>query len=97
LKGVHEHLTAGTGVCGAIFSAAGYNELQRACNSIGHCDTGDAVVTPGFNRKAKYIIYAVGPIWHGGTRGEKELLKKTYKKSLQLAVDTESSFWRTNK
>ena len=65
----------------------GIVELQRACNRIGHCDTGDAVITPGFNSKAKYIIHAVGPIWYGGTRGEKELLKRTYKKSLQRRND----------
>lgn len=87
VNAANEHLAAGTGVCGAIFSAAGYYELQRACNAIGHCDTGDAVITPGFNSKAKYIIHAVGPIWYGGNKGEKELLKRTYKKSLQLAVD----------
>jgi len=87
VNAANEQLAAGTGVCGAIFSAAGYSELQRACNAIGHCDTGDAVITPGFNSKAKCIIHAVGPIWHGGTRGEKELLKRTYKKSLGLAVD----------
>ena len=87
VNAANEHLAAGTGVCGAIFSAAGYSELQRACNRIGHCDTGDAVITPGFNCKAKYIIHAVGPIWYGGTRGEKELLKRTYKKSLQRRND----------
>ena len=42
--------------------------------AIGHCDTGSAVITPGFALKAKYVIHAVGPIWSGGGNGEAELL-----------------------
>lgn len=63
-------LQAGGGVCGAIFRAAGYTELQAACDQIGHCDTGFAVITPGFRLKAKYVFHAVGPIWQGGTQNE---------------------------
>ena len=70
VNAANEGLWAGGGVCGAIFSAAGYDRLQEACNRIGHCDTGSAVITPGFNLKAKYIIHAVGPRWHGGGQGE---------------------------
>ena len=46
-------LQAGGGVCGAIFRAAGYEELQAACDEIGYCETGSAVITPGFRLKAK--------------------------------------------
>ena len=53
-------LWAGSGVCGAIFKAAGYDDLENACKKIGRCDTGDAVITPGFALNAKYIIHAVG-------------------------------------
>ena len=53
--------------CG-LFRAAGYNRLQDACNKIGHCDTGSAVITPGFDLKAMYIIHAVGPQWSGGEK-----------------------------
>ncbi len=87
VNAANEQLSAGTGVCGAIFDAAGYGPLQSACNEIGHCDTGSAVITPGFNSKAKYIIHAVGPIWHGGKNGEQEKLKSAYKSALKLAVD----------
>jgi O-acetyl-ADP-ribose deacetylase (regulator of RNase III) len=59
-------LWAGGGVCGAIFDAAGYDELTKACNKIGHCKIGSAVITPGFDLKAKYIIHAVGPIYSDG-------------------------------
>ena len=61
VNAANEGLLAGGGVCGAIFKAAGYHQLQEACNQIGHCDTGSAVITPGFNLRAKYIIHAVGP------------------------------------
>lgn len=80
-------LRAGGGVCGAIFSAAGHAELQRACDAIGHCDTGDAVITPGFNLAAKYVIHAVGPVWHGGGHGEAELLASCYAKAIELAAE----------
>lgn len=65
VNAANDGLWAGSGVCGAIFKAAGYNQLQEACNKIGHCDTGSAVITPGFNLKAKYIIHAVGPQMEG--------------------------------
>ena len=80
-------LMAGGGVCGAIFKAAGYNRLQNACNKIGHCDTGSAVITLGFDLKAKYIIHAVGPRWIDGKHGEPEQLYGAYYRSLELAAE----------
>ena len=85
VNAANESLRAGSGVCGAIFRAAGYEELQRACDEIGHCDTGSAVITPGFRSKAKYIIHAVGPIWHGGNSGEPKKLYDCYRSALLLA------------
>lgn len=79
-------LYPGGGVCGAIFREAGYHDLDEACRRIGHCDTGSAVITPGFRLKAKYIIHAVGPVWNGGTHHEEQLLYSAYKKSLELAL-----------
>ena len=70
VNAANSRLMAGGGVCGAIFKAAGYDRLQDACNKIGHCDTGSAVITPGFDLKAKYIIHAVGPRWIDGKHGE---------------------------
>ena len=79
-------LKAGGGVCAAIFKAAGYDKLTKACNKIGHCKIGSAVITPGFDLKAKYIIHAVGPIYSDGRHGEAEMLYNADKKSLELAV-----------
>lgn len=80
-------LRAGSGVCGAIFAAAGRRELQAACDEIGHCDTGSAVITPGFALRARYVIHAVGPRWSGGGSGEPELLASCYDRALELAVE----------
>ena len=80
-------LEAGGGVCGAIFEAAGYRELQAACDKIGGCRTGRAVITPGFKLKARHIIHAVGPIWNGGGSGEEEKLYGAYHSSLQVAME----------
>lgn len=79
----------GGGVCGAIFKAAGRDELQQACDKIGHCPVGKAVITEGFNLPAAYIIHTPGPIWEGGSRREAELLKGSYKNSLELAKQHE--------
>ena len=86
VNAANEELWAGSGVCGAIFAAAGHLELAAACSAIGRCDTGDAVITPGFRLKAKYIIHAVGPVWEGGDREEPALLYGAYCRSLELAA-----------
>ena len=80
-------LQMGGGVCGAIFRAAGAQQLQQACNQIGSCQTGDAVITPAFQLQAKYIIHTVGPVWKGGNDNEQQLLTSCYRKSLQLAKE----------
>ena len=87
VNAANEGLAAGGGVCGAIFRAAGYRELQAACDAIGYCKTGGAVITPGFRLKAKYVIHAVGPIWRGGKHGEREKLKSAYKSALEIALE----------
>ncbi|TWT25849.1 macro domain-containing protein [Planomicrobium sp. CPCC 101110] len=80
-------LQMGGGVCGAIFQAAGARELQAACDKIGHCPVGGAVITEGFRLDAKSIIHTVGPIWRGGSQNEERLLRSCYENSLKLASD----------
>jgi O-acetyl-ADP-ribose deacetylase len=77
-------LARGGGVCGAIFAAAG-PELDGACAELGGCPTGDAKATPGFRLPARWIIHAVGPVWHGGDAGEPDLLASAYRRSLEVA------------
>lgn len=79
-------LSMGGGVCGAIFQAAGIEELEKACAPLSPIQTGDAVITPGFQLEAKYIIHAVGPKysrWSG--RKCQQLLYHAYTQSLMLA------------
>ena len=87
VNAANEGLRAGSGVCGAIFAAAGHAQLEAACAAIGRCDTGSAVITPGFGLKARYIIHAVGPVWEGGGRDEAKLLYGAYYRALELAAE----------
>jgi O-acetyl-ADP-ribose deacetylase (regulator of RNase III) len=79
-------LAPGGGVCGAIHRAAG-PELARACAKIAPCPTGDARITPGFGLPARFVIHAVGPVWHGGRSGEADALASAYRRSLELASE----------
>ena len=77
-------LAGGGGVDGAIHRAAG-RELVKASRALGPIETGRAVITPGFNLRAKYVIHAVGPIWSGGDDREPELLERAYEESFARA------------
>ena len=85
VNAANEQLMQGGGVCGAIFAAVGAEKLAQACDEIGFCNTGAAVLTPGFALPATYIIHTVGPVWQGGNAGETELLASCYDHSLALA------------
>ena len=87
VNAANTNLLAGGGVCGAIFRAAGYRELQAACNKLAPIQTGAAVITPGFNLPAKFIIHTAGPIYQGGQFGEENLLRNCYANSLKLAAE----------
>jgi O-acetyl-ADP-ribose deacetylase (regulator of RNase III) len=84
VNAANEALRGGGGVDGAIHRAAG-PELLAACCEIGGCPTGEARITPGFRLPARLVAHTVGPVWHGGTRGEPELLAACYRNSLELA------------
>ena len=89
VNAANSELIGGGGVDGAIRRAGG-DEIEQACAAIrkreGGCPTGKAVITPGGNLYAKYVIHTVGPVWKSGNSGEAELLANCYHESLRLAV-----------
>ena len=86
VNAANAQLAGGSGVCGAIFTEAGWGDMQRACDRSGGCPTGQAVVTPGFRLKAKYVIHTVGPIYSGATK-DAELLRSAYRSCLERAEE----------
>lgn len=88
VNAANTELKMGGGVCGAIFKSAGTDQLQVACDALAPIKTGEAVITPGFDLDAKFIIHAAGPIYREWSKEENErLLRSAYLSSLEIAAE----------
>lgn len=83
-------LAGGGGVDGAIHRAGGpslMRELDAMRASVTPLEAGKAVATGAGRLPAKWVFHAVGPVWHGGGRGEAEALAGCYRECLRLAEE----------
>jgi O-acetyl-ADP-ribose deacetylase (regulator of RNase III) len=90
VNAANSSLMGGGGVDGAIHRAGGpaiLEECKQIVSRQGRLPAGKAVITTGGNLMAKYVIHTVGPVWHGGGKGEPELLASAYQESLKVAAE----------
>ncbi|UCB45920.1 MAG: O-acetyl-ADP-ribose deacetylase [Spirochaetota bacterium] len=90
VNAANSSLMGGGGVDGAIHRAGGsaiLEDCKKIVAKIGKLPTGEAVITTAGNMPSKHVIHTVGPVWHGGTKNEPQLLKNAYTKSLEVAME----------
>jgi O-acetyl-ADP-ribose deacetylase len=88
VNAANSHLAGGGGVDGVIHRRGGPEIMRDTTARYPQgCPTGSAVISTAGKLDARFVIHAVGPVWHGGQRGEAELLRGAYRRCLELAVE----------
>lgn len=90
VNAANEHLRHGGGVAGAIVRRGGASiqaESDAWLRQHGSVQTGQVAVTGAGNLACKYVIHAVGPVWHGGTQNEDTHLDSAVTNSLRQAAE----------
>ena len=88
VNAANSRLAGGGGVDGAIHRSGGQEIMKETYESYPEgCPTGSAVISGAGNLSAKFVIHAVGPVWHGGGFDEAEKLAGAYQRCLELAVE----------
>lgn len=91
VNAANSSLLGGGGVDGALHAAAG-PRLLEACRELRRTrlpdglPVGDAVVTPGFDLPARWVVHTVGPDRHAG-QTDPALLASCFVRSLDVAAE----------
>ncbi len=94
VNAANSSLLGGGGVDGAIHRAGGpdiLTECKRIRKTVypDGLPAGEAVITGAGRLAAQFIIHTVGPVWHGGSAEEDEVLQSAYLNSLKLAAESD--------
>jgi len=88
VNAANSRLAGGGGVDGAIHRAGGPAIMEETRQRYPDgCPTGGAVPSGGGDLPAKFVFHAVGPVWRGGTAGERGQLASAFRRCLELAVE----------
>ncbi|MCM8771658.1 MAG: macro domain-containing protein [Candidatus Omnitrophica bacterium] len=83
VNAANKYLSPGGGVAGAIHKKAG-PLLYEECKKYAPINTGEAVITKGYNLPNPYVIHTVGPVY-SEEKNPAEKLTLCFKNSLKLA------------